>query len=88
MCLATEPQIGYLRMLLRQAGYSIQHMDNTAAFIELGATLRDCHRGSVEDWLKRMSAARASRLIKRLKWQCKLDRHAARAERRLKELGK
>ena len=87
MCLATQPQIGYLRMLLRQAGYSIQHMDNTAAFIGLGATMKEC-RGSVEDWLKGMSAAKASRLIKRLKWQCKLDRHAARAERRLKELSK
>jgi hypothetical protein len=84
MCLATNPQIGYLRMLLHQAGYSIQRMDNAAPFMELGATMKEC-RGSVEDWLKGMSAARASRLIKRLKWQCKLDRSI---QRRLKELSR
>jgi hypothetical protein len=68
MCLATKPQISYLRMLLWQAGYSCTNMDNTAAFMELGATLLDC-QGTAEDWLCGMSAAKASRLIKRLKWQ-------------------
>ena len=70
MCLATKKQIGYAWMLLRQAGYSTMH---SAGFVELGATMRE-RSGTVEDWLKGMSAAKASRLIQRLKWECCLNR--------------
>jgi hypothetical protein len=51
-------------------------MEN-AAFLELGATMRE-QSGTVEDWLKGMSAAKASRLIQRLKWECRLNRAAQR----------
>ena len=76
MCLATKRQIGYAVMLLRQAGYSNRSMEN-AAFLELGATMRE-QSGTVEDWLNSMSAANASRLIQRLKWECRLNRTAQR----------
>ena len=83
MCSATKKQIGYAVLLLRQAGYSIERMDS-AAFAELGATMRE-RSGTVENWLKGMSAAKASRLIQWLKWECKLDRSV---QRRLKELSR
>jgi len=79
MCSATNRQIGYAVLLLRQAGYPIELMDS-AAFVELGATMRE-RSGTVEKWLKGMSAAKASRLIKRLKWECRLNASV----RRLKE---
>ncbi len=48
-----------------------------SAYAELGATLRE-QGGTVGDWLRGMSVGRASRLIKRLKWECKLIRSARR----------
>ncbi|HEV2395829.1 MAG TPA: hypothetical protein VGS27_02655 [Candidatus Sulfotelmatobacter sp.] len=72
MCRATKKQVSYAWMLLRQAGYSTKCMDS-AAFAELGATLRE-RSGTVEDWLKGMSAAKVSRLIQWLKWECSLNR--------------
>src|ERR1035438_7277348 len=80
MCSATNRQVGYAVLLLRQAGYSIERMDS-ATFGELGATMRE-RSGRVENWLKGMSAAKASRLIQRLKWECRLN---ARLQRSLKE---
>ena len=79
MCSATNKQFGYAVLLLRQAGYSIERMDS-ATFAELGATMRE-RSGRVENWLKGMSAAKASRLIQRLKWECRLN---ARLQRSLK----
>ena len=79
MCFATKRQVGDAVLLLRQAGYSNERMDS-AAFAELGATMRE-RSGTVENWLKGMSAAKASRLIQRLKWECRLNR----AVLRLKE---
>ena len=76
MCSATNGQLAYVILLLRQAGYSVERMDNTA-FAELGATVRE-RTLTVEEWLKGMSAAKASRLIKRLKWECRLNRTAQR----------
>jgi hypothetical protein len=76
MCLATKGQVGYARMLLHEAGYSIRRMDS-AAFTELGATMRE-RNGTVENWLKGKSVIQASRLIQRLKWECRLNRHAQR----------
>jgi hypothetical protein len=76
MCLATKKQIAYGIMLLHQAGYSTRSMEN-AAFLELGATMRE-RNGTVENWLNGMSAAKASRLIQRLKWECRLNRTAQR----------
>jgi hypothetical protein len=76
MCLATKKQIAYGIMLLHQAGYSTRSMEN-AAFLELGATMRE-RNGTVENWLNSMSAAKASRLIQRLKWECRLNRTAQR----------
>jgi hypothetical protein len=81
MCFATNNQIGYAILLLRQAGYSIERMDSPA-FAELGATMRE-RSGTVGKWLRGMSAAKASRLIKRLKWECCLNNSV----RRMKELG-
>ena len=75
MCSATNGQLAYVILLLRQAGYSVERMDNTA-FAEL-ATMRE-RTLTVEEWLKGMSAAKASRLIKRLKWECRLNRTAQR----------
>jgi hypothetical protein len=49
----------------------------SATFLELGATMRE-RNGTVEDWLNSMSAAKASRLIQRLKWECRLNRTAQR----------
>ena len=46
-------------------------------YAELGATLRE-QGATVEDWLRGVSVGRASRLIKRLKWECKLIRSARR----------
>ena len=63
-------------LLLRQAGYSTERMDS-AAFAELGATLRE-QNGSVETWLDGLSAAKASRLIQWLKWECCLNRKVQR----------
>ena len=80
MCSATNRQVGYAVLLLRQAGYSIELIDS-APFVELGATMRE-RSGTVENWLKGMSAAKASRLIQRLKWECRLN---ARLQRSLKE---
>jgi hypothetical protein len=80
MCLATRKQIGYAWMLLRQAGYSTKGMDS-AAFAQLGATVRE-RSGTVEDWLKGMSAAKASRLIQWLKWECCLNRKVQRLKER------
>jgi len=68
--------LAYVILLLRQAGYSVERMDNTA-FAELGATMRE-RTLAVEEWLKGLSAAKASRLIKRLKWECRLNRTAQR----------
>lgn len=76
MCLATKKQIGYAWMLLRHAGYPTKGMDSTG-FVELGATMRE-RSGTVEDWLKGMSAAKSSRLIQRLKWECCLNRKVQR----------
>jgi hypothetical protein len=76
MCSATNGQIGYAVLLLRQAGYSIERMDSPA-FAELGATMRE-RSGTVENWLKGMSAAKASHLIKRLKWECRLNKSVQR----------
>jgi hypothetical protein len=76
MCLATKKQIGYAVMLLHQAGYSTRSLEN-AAFLELSATMREGN-GTVESWLNNMSAAKASRLIQRLKWECRLNRAAQR----------
>jgi hypothetical protein len=76
MCLATKKQIGYAVMLLHQAGYSTRRMESLA-FAELGATMRE-RSGTVEDWLKGMSVINASRLIQRLKWECRLNRTAQR----------
>jgi hypothetical protein len=76
MCFATKGQIGYAVLLLRQAGYSTERMDS-AAFAELGATLRE-RNGSVETWLTGMSVIKASRLIQRLKWECRLNRSVQR----------
>jgi hypothetical protein len=76
MCSATKRQIGYAVLLLLQAGYSIERMDS-AAFAELGATMRE-RSGTVENWLKSLSVAKASRLIKRLKWECRLNRSVQR----------
>ena len=76
MCSATSKQIGYAVLLLRQAGYSIERMDSPA-FAELGATMRE-RSGTVENWLKGMNAAKASRLIKRLKWECRLNKSVQR----------
>jgi len=55
-----------------------------SAYAELGATLRE-QGGTVEDWLQGMSVGRASRLIKRLKWECKLIRSARRKGQSLAE---
>jgi hypothetical protein len=76
MCSATNRQIGYAVLLRRQAGYSIERMDS-APFVELGATMRE-RSGTVENWLKGMSAAKASSLIQRLKWECRLNKNAQR----------
>src|ERR1017187_3666318 len=76
MCSATSKQIGYAVLLLRQAGYSIERMDS-AAFAELGTTMRE-RSGTFENWLKGMNAAKASRLIKRLKWECRLNKSVQR----------
>jgi hypothetical protein len=76
MCFATRKQIGYTVMLLHQAGYSTRYMDR-AAFAELGATMWE-RSGTVENWLNGMSAVKASRLIQRLKWECRLNRTAQR----------
>jgi hypothetical protein len=76
MCSATKSQIGYAVLLLMQAGYSIERMDS-AAFAELGATMQE-RSGTVENWLKSLSVAKASRLIKRLKWECRLNRSVQR----------
>jgi hypothetical protein len=76
MCLATKRQIGYALMLLHQAGYSTRRMDS-AAFLDLGATMRE-RNGTVENWLNGMSVIQASRLIQRLKWECRLNRTAQR----------
>ena len=81
MCFATNAQIGYLRMLLQEAGYPHRM---GSAYAELGATLRE-QGGTVEDWLWGMSVGRASRLIKRLKWECKLIRSARRKGQSLAE---
>jgi hypothetical protein len=72
MCIATKRQIGYAVMLLHQAGYSTERMDG-AAFAELGATMRQ-RSGTVDNWLNGLSVAKASRLIQRLKWECRLNR--------------
>lgn len=74
MCFATKRQVGDAVLLLRQAGYSNERMDS-AAFAELGATMRQ-RRGTVETWLTGMSATNMSRLIQRLKWECRLNRTA------------
>jgi hypothetical protein len=50
MCSATNRQIGYAMLLLREAGYPFQRMDSTA-FAELGATMRE-RSGTVENWLR------------------------------------
>jgi hypothetical protein len=76
MCFATKRQIGYAVMLLHQAGYSTQRIDSPA-FADLGTTMRE-RSGTVENWLINMSAAKASRLIQRLKWECRLNRTAQR----------
>jgi hypothetical protein len=76
MCLATKKQIGYAWMLLRQAGYSVGRMDS-AGFTELGASMRE-RNGSAENWLKGLSVTKASRLIQRLKWECRLNRSVQR----------
>jgi hypothetical protein len=76
MCLATKRQIGYAVMLLHQAGYTTERMDS-AAFAELGATMRE-RSGTVDNWLKGLSAAKSSRLIQRLKWECCLNRKVQR----------
>ena len=52
MCFATNAQIGYLRMLLQEAGYPHRM---GSAYAELGATLRE-QGGTVEDWLRGMGA--------------------------------
>jgi hypothetical protein len=76
MCLATNRQIVYAVLLLHETGYSIERMDS-ADFAELGATVRE-RSGTVEDWLEGMSAAKASRLIQRLKWESRLNRSVQR----------
>ena len=76
MCSATNRQVGYAVLLLRQAGYSIERMD-CATFAELGAPMRE-RSGTVENWLKGISAAKASRLIQRLKRECRLNKNAQR----------
>jgi hypothetical protein len=81
MCFATNAQIGYLRMLLQEAGYPHRM---GSAYAGLGATLRE-QGGTVEDWLQGMSVGRASRLIQRLKWECKLIRSARRKGQSLAE---
>ena len=45
-------------LLLRQAGYPTERMDS-AAFAELGATMRE-RNGSVENWLNGLSIAKAT----------------------------
>ena len=52
--------------------HSNERMDG-AAFAELGATMRQ-RSGTVDNWLKGLSAANMSRLIQRLKWECRLNR--------------
>jgi hypothetical protein len=80
MCCATKKQIGYAVMLLHQAGYSTECM-NSAAFAELGATMRE-RNGTVENWLNGLSVAKASHLIQRLKWECRLNRTVQRLKER------
>lgn len=62
--MATEKQVNYALMLLREAGYNTRYMD--ARFKELGAKMRQ-RSGLVEDWLKQMNVAETSDLIERLK---------------------
>jgi hypothetical protein len=56
----TDKQVNYAIMLLGRAGYSTDYMD--CRFAELGATMRQ-RCGTVERWLRAMSAAKISDLI-------------------------
>ena len=62
--MATEKQVRYALMLLKEKGYSVTWMN--ARFKELGATMRE-RTGKVEDWLKAKNVAEMSDLIERLK---------------------
>ena len=61
---ATDKQIRYALMLLKDKGFSVRFMD--ASFKRLGASMRE-RSGLVVDWLKNKNIAEMSALIDRLK---------------------
>lgn len=60
----SEKQIAYALHLLDSAGYSTQWMNSS--FKDLGASMRE-RSGTVQNWLRNMSAGEISKLIDRLK---------------------
>lgn len=59
----SEKQARYILYLLNQAGYSTGWMN--ARFKNLGATMRQ-RSGRVEDWIRGLNVAEASRVIEKL----------------------
>ena len=62
--MATQKQINFLLILLGKNGYSTRYMNSS--FKALGATMRE-RSGTVENWLRNMDIATASKLITELK---------------------